>query len=221
MTLWCSVSFIVQIVRRLFKPPIFRTHNAKQSLPFYVASSITIPAMTQIQKSSVQIRDAHTCDIEGILSIYNDAVVNTTAIWNEKRVDHANRATWLADRQRAGYPVIVATDKMQTVAGYASFGDWRAFDGYRYTVEHSVYVRSDCRGAGVGKLLMVSLIARARAIGKHVMIAGIESKNFDSIQMHKKLGFVEVGLLPEVGYKFGQWLDLAFLQLKIDSVEDS
>jgi L-amino acid N-acyltransferase YncA len=168
----------------------------------------------------MQIRDADTGDVEGILAIYNDAVTQTTAIWNEARVDAANRAAWLADRQRAGYPVLVAIDDNQTVAGYASFGDWRAFDGYRHTVEHSVYVRQDCRGAGIGKALMVVLIERARAIGKHVMVAGIEAKNVGSIELHKKLGFEQVGLLTEVGTKFGQWLDLAFLQLKLDSRTD-
>lgn len=168
----------------------------------------------------MQIRDANSADIEGIAAIYNDAVTNTAAIWNEQTVDAANRAAWMADRQRAGYPVLVAIDDNGSVAGYASFGDWRAFDGYRHTVEHSVYVRQDCQGAGIGKALMVVLIERARAIGKHVMVAGIEAKNVGSIALHKKLGFEEVGLLTEVGTKFGRWLDLAFLQLKLDSRTD-
>jgi L-amino acid N-acyltransferase len=165
----------------------------------------------------MQIRDAEAGDIEAIVAIYNDAVLHTTAIWNEKTVDAANRAAWLADRERAGYPVLVAVDGAGTVAGYASFGDWRAFDGYRHTVEHSVYVHKDRRGAGIGKMLMVALIERARGIGKHVLVAGIDAKNVGSIEMHKKLGFEEVGLLREVGTKFGDWLDLAFLQLRIDS----
>ncbi len=125
----------------------------------------------------MQVLDADTTHIDGIVAIYNDAVRNTTAIWNEKTVDAANRAAWLADRQRAGYPVLVAIDAEGAVAGYASFGDWRAFDGYRHTVEHSVYVRQDCRGAGIGKALMVALIERARGIGKHVLVAAIEAGN--------------------------------------------
>jgi len=165
----------------------------------------------------MQVRDADTTHIGGIVAIYNDAVENTTAIWNEKTVDAANRAAWLAERQRVGYPVLVAIDAEGTVAGYASFGDWRAFDGYRHTVEHSVYVRQDCRGAGIGKALMVALIERARAIGKHVLVAAIEAGNTGSIALHKKLGFEQVGLLSEVGTKFGVWLDLVFLQLKVDA----
>ena len=165
----------------------------------------------------MQVLDADITHIDGIVAIYNDAVRNTTAIWNEKTVDAANRAAWLAERQRVGYPVLVAIDAEGTVAGYASFGDWRAFDGYRHTVEHSVYVRQDCRGAGIGKALMLALIERARGIGKHVLIAAIEAGNTGSIELHKKLGFEQVGLLSEVGTKFGVWLDLVFLQLKVDA----
>jgi L-amino acid N-acyltransferase YncA len=165
----------------------------------------------------MQVRDADTTHIDGIVAIYNDAVENTTAIWNEKTVDAANRSAWLAERQRVGYPVLVAIDAQGEVAGYASFGDWRAFDGYRHTVEHSVYVRQDCRGAGIGKALMLALIERARGIGKHVLIAAIEAGNTGSIELHKKLGFEPVGLLSEVGTKFGVWLDLVFLQLKVDA----
>ncbi|MGK5066160.1 N-acetyltransferase family protein [Janthinobacterium sp. RT4P48] len=168
----------------------------------------------------MQVRDAHAGDIDAILAIYNDAVSNTLAIWNERTVDAANRAAWLAERQRAGYPVLVAIDAAGSVAGYASFGDWRAFEGFRHTVEHSVYVRHDSRGNGIGQALMVELIARARGIGKHVMVAGIEARNAGSIALHKKLGFVEVGLMPQVGTKFGGWLDLAFLQLTLDARSD-
>src|SRR5690242_10782960 len=101
----------------------------------------------------MKIRDAGPADIEGITAIYNDAVEHTTAIWNETKVDAANRLAWLADRQRTGYPVLVAVDDSGAVLGYASFGDWRAWDGYRHTIEHSVYVRADRRGNGIGKAL--------------------------------------------------------------------
>jgi len=171
------------------------------------------------------IRDAREGDIEGILAIYNDAVANTTAIWNEVTVDAANRAQWLAERQRQGYPVLVAiaaengadagSEAAGQVLGYASFGDWRAFDGYRHTVEHSVYVRQGHRGAGIGKALMQRLIERARGLGKHVMVAGIEAGNEASLRLHQDLGFEQTGTLKEVGQKFGQWLDLTFLTLRL------
>lgn len=162
------------------------------------------------------IRDAQPKDVDGITSIYNDAVAHTTAVWNEVTVDVDNRRLWLADRQRLGYPVLVALDEADGVLGYASFGDWRAWDGYRHTVEHSVYVRSDRRGAGIGQALMSDLIGRARVSGKHVMVAGIEAGNEASIKLHEKLQFEHVGLLRQVGTKFGSWLDLVFLQLTLD-----
>jgi L-amino acid N-acyltransferase len=170
-----------------------------------------------IRIETMPIRDASLDDIPAITLIYNDAVKNTTAIWNDKLVDLANRTQWLADRQALGYPVLVKINEADEVVGYASFGDWRAFDGYRHTVEHSVYVRSDQRGKGSGEALMHALIERARGIGKHVMVAAIESGNTGSIRLHEKLGFKHVGQLPQVGMKFGKWLDLTFMQLVLDN----
>ncbi|KRD64679.1 N-acetyltransferase family protein [Ensifer sp. ENS10] len=159
------------------------------------------------------IRAAIQDDLPVICEIYNDAVANTTAIWNETLVDVANRTAWLKARADAGYPVLVAVSDEGDVVGYASFGDWRAFDGYRHTVEHSVYVHKHRRGGGIGRKLMVALIAEAERLGKHVMIAGIESENTASIRLHAQLGFVETGRMREVGTKFGRWLDLTFMQL--------
>lgn len=162
------------------------------------------------------IQDATTADLPAILAIYNDAVLNTTAIWNETRVDLTDCATWLAERTAAGFPVLVAHDEAGEVAGYASYGTWRAIEGFRHTVEHSVYVRSDQRGQGLGPLLMQALIERAQAAGLHVMVAAIESGNSASIRLHKRLGFVTTGQMPQVGRKFGRWLDLTFMQLILE-----
>jgi phosphinothricin acetyltransferase len=165
----------------------------------------------------MEIRDAGPQDIEGITAIYNHAVLQTTAIWNETAVDTANRLAWLADRRKAGYPVLVGIDEAGEVLAYASFGDWRAFDGFRGTVEHSIYVRDDQRDRGLGPQLMAVLIERARAIGKHVMVAGIEANNAGSVRLHERLGFVHTGTLKQVGMKFGKWLDLTFMQLTLDA----
>jgi phosphinothricin acetyltransferase len=163
----------------------------------------------------MQIRDATGRDAAGIAEIYNDAVAHTTATWHTTLVDVADRASWIAARQARGFPVLVAVAD-DDVLGYATYGDWRAWEGYRFTVEHSVYVRSDRRGRGIGRLLMEDLVARARAAGKHAMVAGIAAENTGSIAMHERLGFREVGRLPEVGAKFGRWLDLVFLQRVLD-----
>lgn len=162
------------------------------------------------------IRDAQAGDLETVAEIYNHAVLNTTAIFNDATVDAANRAAWLGDRTRLGYPVLIAASDDGSVMGYASFGDWRAFDGYRRTVEHSVYVHIDHRGKGIAEALMKALIVRARGIGKHVMIAGIESKNVASIRLHQKLGFSSVEPIRQVGMKFGEWLDLTCMYLTLD-----
>ena len=164
--------------------------------------------------AAITLRDATDADLEAIRDIYNHAVEHTTAIWNEVLIDVDNRRAWLELRRTKGFPVLVA-EQAGRVAGYASYGDWRAFDGYRHTVEHSVYVRSDTRGTGTGKKLMKALIDRASFNGIHVMIAGIEAENTASIQLHEKLGFRIVGRFSEVGIKFGRWLDLTCMELKV------
>ncbi|MFH8135803.1 N-acetyltransferase family protein [Pantoea osteomyelitidis] len=165
------------------------------------------------------IRTATERDAEMIAEIYNDAVLNTTAVWNEKTVDFLDRLKWMRARQDAGFPVIVAVDETDAVLGYASYGDWRPWDGYRHTVEHSVYVHKSTRGGGAGTALMQELIRLAAKQGKHIMVAGIESENAASIALHKKFGFSEAGRMSEVGTKFGRWLGLTFLLLRLDERE--
>lgn len=165
-------------------------------------------------KQPILIRDAVEADLPAIRDIYNHAVEHTTAIWNEVLIDVDNRRAWMELRRAKGFPVLVA-ERDGKVAGYASYGDWRAFDGYRHTVEHSVYVDKDCRGAGIGKRLMQALIERAREGKVHVMIAAIEAENKPSIALHERLGFRMVGIHKEVGTKFGRWLDLAMMELMV------
>lgn len=161
------------------------------------------------------VRAASEADLPAILEIYNDAVLNTTAIWNEQPVDLGNRQAWFSARHAQGYPILVSVENDE-VTGYASFGDWRPFEGFRYSVEHSVYVRSDQRGKGLGPRLMEALIERARTCGKHVMVAAIESGNHASIRLHERQGFIITGQMPQVGIKFGRWLDLTFMQLTLN-----
>lgn len=161
------------------------------------------------------IRDAVPADAAGILPMYNYAVRETTAIFDTRTSDFAGRQTWLAKRQGDGFPVLVA-EMGGAVVGFASFGEFRAWDGYRRTVEHSIYVDPARHRAGIGRALLSALIERARASGKHAMMAGIAAENAGSIALHEGLGFREVGRLPQVAEKFGRWLDLVFLQLLLD-----
>jgi L-amino acid N-acyltransferase YncA len=164
---------------------------------------------------TVTLRDATLADALAILPIYNHAVNHTTAMWSEEESTLAEREAWIAARQGAGLPVIVAEIE-GAVVGFGSFGEFRARSGYRLTVEHSVYVDHNRHRGGIGRALLSDLIDRARAMGLHAMIGGIEAGNAPSIALHQALGFVEVGRLPQVGVKFGRWLDLAFLQLTLD-----
>jgi len=150
-------------------------------------------------------------DVAGITQIYNDAVLHTTAIWNDTVVDEENRRIWIEERSAQGFPVLVAVENEETL-GYATLGPFRPHDGYRQTVEDSIYVRSDQRRRGIAAELMPSLITAAKELNVHAMIAGIEAQNTASIRLHEHFGFKEVGRLPEVGKKFGRWLDLVFMQ---------
>ena len=159
----------------------------------------------------MHIREADELDLPGILSIFNEVILSSTAIYQEQPVSLADRREWLHARQALKYPILVAVSEKEIV-GFASFGDFRAWPGYRYTVEHSVHVARDCRGEGIGGALMAVLLQRAAALGKHVMVAGVDAANEPSLRFHQRLGFEPVAHFREIGFKFDRWLDLIFLQ---------
>jgi len=163
----------------------------------------------------LEIREAHEGDLPAILEIYNDVVATSTAIYRDEPATLDDRHSWFAARKTERQPVLVATDG-GTVVGFAAFGGFRPWPGYRFTVEHSVHVRADRRGQGVGAALMTPLIERAAALGMHVMIAGIDAENAPSIRFHERLGFTRVAHMREVGFKFGRWLDLVLMQRILD-----
>jgi L-amino acid N-acyltransferase len=164
----------------------------------------------------MDIRAALPADLPAITAIYNDVLATSTAIYSEVPSSIEARAEWLAARRAQGYPVLVAASGGE-IAGFASFGDFRSWPGYRYTVEHTVHVRADRRRAGVGSALVSALLAPARALGKHAMLGAIDADNAPSIHLHERLGFERVAHLPEVGRKFGRWLDLVLMQRLLDS----
>ncbi|MET9325526.1 N-acetyltransferase family protein [Tsukamurella sp. NPDC003166] len=159
----------------------------------------------------MEIRDAQPSDLPAILAIHNDAVENSTAIWTEEKADLAEREAWLTERRGAGFPVLVAIVDGE-LGGYASYGPFRAKTGYRHTVENSVYVADGFYRRGIAEALMRALLDRAEASDVHVVVAAIEESNHASVALHRKLGFRVTGQMPQVGYKFGRWLDLVLMQ---------
>jgi len=157
------------------------------------------------------LRDAAEDDLAGLAAIYNDVIATSTAIYSSVPVTLEDRRQWWRARVAAGYPVLVALDD-SGVIGFSTFGDFRSWPGYRFTVEHTVHVRADRRGGGVGTKLLEALFPLAAALGKHMMIAAVDAANAASIRFHERLGFEQAGCLREVGHKFGRWLDLVFLQ---------
>ncbi len=163
--------------------------------------------------AGLQIIDANESHLPGIVAIFNHAVRETFSIWSETETTLDQRKAWLAARNGAGFPVIVAVDPVQSgdVLGYGSFGVFRDFPGYVKTVEHSVYVAPAAQRRGVGLALLAELVRRAQVKGLAAMVGGIDSANEASIALHSQAGFEVQGNLKGVGRKFGKNLDLVFM----------
>ncbi|MEL6894095.1 MAG: N-acetyltransferase family protein [Actinomycetota bacterium] len=160
------------------------------------------------------IRDAVDADMARCRDLYNALIESTTVAWTEQPQTLRQRRAWFRHQQRDRYPVLVAEDPTGVV-GFAAYGSFRGsgtWPGYRYTVEHTIHVDRDRWGRGVGRSLMEALVARAQLSEVHVMVGAVDADNLESIRFHERLGFVEVARMPEVGHKFGRWLDLVLMQ---------
>jgi L-amino acid N-acyltransferase len=158
------------------------------------------------------VRHATENDLPAILTIYNDVILYTTAVYDYHPHTIEMRKAWLDTKKEQGFPVFVAEENGK-VLGLSSIGPFRAWAAYKFSVENSIYVAAKARGKGIGKLLMPPVIEAARQLGMHTILAGIDAGNDASIQLHRHFGFEEVAHFKEVGYKFDRWLDLKFLQL--------
>lgn len=157
-------------------------------------------------------RKATKADIEGIRVIYNHSIVNTTSVYHYDPFSIAQMEDWYFAKTEANLPIIVAELKGQII-GFTTYGSFRPWPAYKYTVEHSIHIHPNHQGKGVSKLLMSLLIEEAVSNNMHTIIAGIDANNTISILLHEKFGFVQTGTLKKVGYKFDKWLDLVFMQL--------
>lgn len=161
---------------------------------------------------SVKIRQANNDDMSSVLEIVNYEILNTTAIWDYDIRTLAQQETILKEKNENSFPFLIA-EKEGKIIGFGTYGTFRHKIGYRFTVEHSVYVHKDYHGNGVGSILLKELIEIAKTQKLHTMIGVIDSENLGSIAFHKKLGFKEVGHIKETGFKFNRWLDSVFLQI--------
>jgi phosphinothricin acetyltransferase len=156
---------------------------------------------------------AHQRHSRAILAIFNEAIANSTALYDYKPRTDADMQTWFDAKELRNYPVICAENDSGELLGFASYGQFRERPAYKYTVEHSVYVDARFRGQGVGRTLIEAIIEAAQSQGYHVLVGGVDASNAVSIRLHEKLGFTSCGIVREAGFKFGRWLDLAFYQL--------
>jgi len=160
------------------------------------------------------IRQAVNNDLYQIMEIYNDATLNTTAVYTYKAQTIEERKLWFQNKQKDNFPVLVFEEK-DRVIGFATFGPFRAWPAYKYTIEHSVYVHENYRNHGIGTALVKMIIKLANDRGFATLVAGIDAFNESSIKMHQKLGFQYSGTIKRAGFKFGKWLDLVFYQLDL------
>jgi phosphinothricin acetyltransferase len=152
-----------------------------------------------------------------ILEIFNEAIANSTAIYDYRPRSPESMIDWFQAKEAGRFPVLGAVDDSGQLQGFATYGAFRRWPAYKYSIEHSVYIHKDHRGKGLGLSLMQSLIAAAKQQQYHNMVAGIDVTNTASIALHEKLGFVHAGTIRHAGFKFGRWLDLAFYQLLLET----
>jgi phosphinothricin acetyltransferase len=152
-----------------------------------------------------------------ILAIFNDAILHSTALYDYKPRTIESMTAWFENKRKGNFPVIGAVDEVGELLGFGSYGTFRAWPAYKYSVEHSIYVADEHRGHGLGKVLLEEIIKSAREQNYHVLVGGIDSQNAVSINLHKRFGFVHAGTIRQAGFKFGRWLDLDFYQLILDT----
>lgn len=163
---------------------------------------------------NITIQQATMANMVDILPITNHAILHTTAIYDYEPRTLQDMQNWFTEKQQNNFPVLVALINT-TILGYATYGQFNPKEGYKFCVEHSIYVSENYTGKGIGKLLLTELIQRAKAQGIHTMIGLIDAENKNSIAFCEKFGFTKAGLLKQVGYKFNKWLDVQFMQLTL------
>jgi L-amino acid N-acyltransferase len=167
----------------------------------------------------MKIIDCDKSYSRSILEIFNDAIINSTALYDYKPRTMENMENWFTIKTSNNFPVIGVVDEQNELLGFGSYGTFRAWPAYHYTLEHSLYIHKDHRRKGIGKILLKEIIARAVEQNYHCLVAGIDSSNTVSIKLHESFGFEFSGRIKQAGYKFSRWLDLDFYQLILPTPE--
>jgi L-amino acid N-acyltransferase len=172
--------------------------------------------ITKIIRNSMEInfRKAISTDLSKIADVYNYYVRTSNAVYDEHEKDEAEIADWYEQKQKKELPVVIAEVNGEFI-GYGTFGQFRPWGGFRFCVEHSLYVKEEFKGRGVGKRLLSCLIEEAKQRNMRSMVAGIDSENRGSVHLHALLGFEVIGIFKNAGYKKGMWLDLTMMQLQL------
>ncbi len=167
----------------------------------------------------ITVRRAVRQDCPAIAEIYNDAVLKTTASYDEEPRPLVHRVAWYDAHQRDDLAIFVAEatapDGSVRIAGWSALNRYHDRVGFRFTAENSIYVAESDRGRGIGALLLAPLISAARDRGLHAILAAIDASNEASLRLHARHGFEKVGHFREVGFKFGRWLDVVYLERRL------
>jgi phosphinothricin acetyltransferase len=180
-------------------------------------AAILVEDIYRTVMEAISVIDCGPEHIESILQIINHAIVHTTSVYDYRPRTASTIRQWMSDRSGQGHPILGACDERGLLVGFGSYGVFRPWPAYKYTVEHSLYVDPGHKRRGIGRRLLQALIDRARGQGYHAMIAGIDAANRPSIALHVSMGFAHAGTLREVGFKFGSWRDLVFYQLLLET----
>ena len=156
-------------------------------------------------------------DAQAILAIFNHAILHTTALYEYNPRTMTTMQQWFANKAAGNFPVLGLLNEQDQLVAFGSYGTFRAFPAFKYSVEHSVYVAPDQQGKGYGSLVLQKIIEQAQQDNYHLLIGGIDAANEASIALHTKYGFRHSGTITQAGFKFGRWLDLAFYQLTLQT----
>lgn len=174
-------------------------------------------AAPSLAPGAIPVQCTHARHASAILTIFNDAILTSTALYDYHPRTPASMEAWFDAKIAGNFPVLGWENEAGELMGFASYGVFRGYPANKYTVEHSVYVDARFRGQGVAEALLRNLIAHARQAKLHVLVGVIDATNTASIRLHEKVGFAHCGTIVQAGFKFGRWLDLAFYQLILDT----